>query len=389
MLPTLPQHPFIDFKVRPDVLDPKSWMLLGEAMSKAQHLAGHPLKPETAAEMLSVTLAKGVQATTAIEGNTLSDDEVKSIVEKGTANVGDSRAYLEREVQNVLSAIREIDQALSQGRRLPITSQRLCELNFKVLDGVPDEDWVVPGEFRQTDVVVGPYKAPHWTEVPALVDEFVLWLKTLRSSITPDSPVEDRFYVAVLSAIMAHLYIAWIHPFGNGNGRTARLIEMQILSESGIVPIVASNVMSDYYNKTRNLYYLELNRAQQDPAHFVRYAIRGFVDELRAQINDVRKANLAIHWESYVYEAFKKMPNTDARARQRELALCLPIDKWVTPEEVTLLTPSLARRYALAGDRTSARDLNDLFKHKLVYKDRRKYLVRREVIEAFIPPVSQ
>jgi Fic family protein len=34
---------------------------------------------------------------------------------------------------------------------------------------------------------------------------------------------------AILKAILAHLCLAWIHPFGDGNGRTARLVEFQIL----------------------------------------------------------------------------------------------------------------------------------------------------------------
>ncbi len=82
------------------------------------------------------------------------------------------------------------------------------------------------------------------------------WLDKLRSEVTAESRPEERFVNAALSAILAHLYIAWIHPFGNGNGRLARLIEVQILSESGVVPLVATNLLSDHYNKTRSAYYL-------------------------------------------------------------------------------------------------------------------------------------
>jgi Fic family protein len=41
------------------------------------------------------------------------------------------------------------------------------------------------------------------------------------------------------------------HPFGDGNGRVARLIEVQILSESGVIPDVATGLLSDHYSKTR------------------------------------------------------------------------------------------------------------------------------------------
>jgi Fic/DOC family len=38
----------------------------------------------------------------------------------------------------------------------------------------------------------------------------------------------------LVKAILAHLYIAWIHPFGDGNGRAARLMELRILLEAGV-----------------------------------------------------------------------------------------------------------------------------------------------------------
>ena len=287
-----------------------------------------------------------------IEGNTLSEEEVQTIVSKGSADVSESRAYLELEVQNVLSAIRDIDAALRDGVHLPITTERLCALNLQILDGIPDKPEVVPGRIRQHDVPAGSYRPPNWDEVPALTERLVQWLDQLRSRVTPKSRREDRFVVALLSAILAHVYVAWVHPFGNGNGRLARLIEVQILSESGVVPIVATNLLSDHYNKTRNAYYLSLDAAQRDVCEFISHALKGFVDELRDQIEMVRGQNLQTHWESYVYEVFRKHPGTPARARQREAALHIPADfPGITPEDLTVLTPPITKRYAAVGPR--------------------------------------
>jgi len=381
------QYPFISFEFDAKRLTPDMWLDLGEAMSKCQHLAGVPLKPARAEEMGAVYLARGVQATTAIEGNTLTDAEVQQIVAKGTAHVGKSRQYQEREVKNVLAAIRDIDHALRSGLTLPVTRERLEALNFQILDGIPDNPEVVPGKLRGHNVSAGRYLAPRWQDVPELVERFVHWLNELRSSVYPASPMRDRFVNAVLAAMLAHLYIAWIHPFGNGNGRLARLIEVQILSESGVVPIVATNLLSDFYNKTRdNGYYRALDAAQRDVVSFIRYALDGFLDELRSQIEVVKQESVQIHWESYVYEVFRGMPDTETRTRQRDLALQMPEARWLSAKEVTELTPHLARLYAKVGDRTPTRDLNDLWKLGLVEKDTRRYRARRSVIQAFIPP---
>jgi Fic family protein len=381
------QYPFISFEFDINRLTPDMWLDLGEAMSNCQHLAGVPLKPAWAEEMGAVYLARGVQATTAIEGNTLTETEVKQIVAEGTAHVGKSRQYQEREVQNVLGAIRDIDQALRAGMRLPITRERLEKLNFQILDGIPDEPEVLPGKLREHNVSAGRYLAPRWQDVPELVDGFVRWLAELRAGVNPASPVRDRFINAVLAAMLAHLYIAWIHPFGNGNGRLARLVEVQILSESGVVPIVATNLLSDFYNKTRDHgYYRTLDVAQRDVLSFIRYALDGFLDELRAQIEVVKAENVQIHWESYVYEVFRDMPDTETRTRQRELALTMPQGRWITAKDATDLSTRLARLYAKVGERTPTRDLNDLWKLGLVAKDARRYQARRGVIQAFIPP---
>ena len=359
-------------------------------MSKCQQLAGSPVKPLAAENLAAVYLARGVQATTAIEGNTLSAEEVQAIVARGTANVSESREYLEREVLNVLAAIQELDDSLEGGVALPIDRDRLCDLNQQVLEGIPDKPEVIPGQLRKHDVTAGSYLAPHWTELPTLVDTLTTWLRQLRRGITAESKPQERFINAVLAAILAHVYVAWIHPFGNGNGRLARLIEVQILSESGVVPLVATNLLSDHYNKTRNAYYLALDNAQRDISAFVRYAVQGFVDELRDQIEVIQAQSLEIHWESLVYEEFRSKPNSPARERQRELALAMPrTQQAVTPEQATELTASLARKYARCGARTPARDLNDLEKMGLVEKvDKRRFVSRREIIKAFIPPVA-
>jgi Fic family protein len=60
--------------------------------------------------------------------------------------------------------------------------------------------------------------------------------------------------MALMKAILTHLYIAWIHPFGDGNGRTARLAELQILLAAGM-PMPASHLLSNHYNTTRTDLY--------------------------------------------------------------------------------------------------------------------------------------
>lgn len=67
--------------------------------------------------------------------------------------------------------------------------------------------------------------------------------------------------MAILKAIAAHLYLAWIHPF-DGNGRTARLMELRLLLAAGVTT-PATHLLSNHYNLTRGEYYRQLDAASR------------------------------------------------------------------------------------------------------------------------------
>ena len=130
----LESHPWITFEAT-DINDlrPNTWMLLGEALSKCEHLAGAPLPPEVAKNFYTVALVKGAQATTAIEGNTLTEEQVAGILD-GTFKAPPSRAYQEREVRNVIDALQEIADQITTGDQPAITRELICEYNRRLLD---------------------------------------------------------------------------------------------------------------------------------------------------------------------------------------------------------------------------------------------------------------
>lgn len=383
-----PSHPWINFQFEAESLQATSWVLLGEAKSNCEHLIGSPLKPSVAAHLSAVYLARGVHATTAIEGNTLSEEEVLDRVRGPKDDLPASREYLGTEVDNIIEAIGDIDRAVRTGDTVPLDRHRLQILHTLVLRGLEDPPENDPGNFRRHNVGVARYRAPDHEQVEGLVDSLFEWLEALQSP--PGAGDGDRFAASLIRAILAHLYIAWIHPFGNGNGRTARLVEVQILTESALMPLVATNLLSDYYNKTREKYYAELQRASEtrSPAGFVAYAIRGFVEELRLQIKVVKNQNVRVAWEGYIHEVMNTFKGTVAKSRQRRVALAMPFDRFIQRDEVLELSPRIAADYARTGERTPVRDLNDLVRMGLLQKRGRAYRARMEIIEAFSSPVA-
>src|SRR5687767_5054618 len=96
-------HPWLTFKLDTHRIPAPVWMLLGEARSKCEHLAGVPLRPETAQRLNQLFLAKGARATTAIEGNTLSEEQVLRQIE-GKLDLPPSKEYLGTEISNIVAA---------------------------------------------------------------------------------------------------------------------------------------------------------------------------------------------------------------------------------------------------------------------------------------------
>jgi len=379
-------HPWLTFSLDLRQADRRFWQMIGEARSKCRHLMFTPLKPQIAHEMEALYLAKGMQATTAIEGNTLTLEQVQSAVE-GTLDVPPSQEYLKQEVRNVLDACKVVEEEqIAVAGAFAITPDLLCDLNQRVLQRLELEDHVVPGHVREVSVVVGPYRGAPASDLEYLVDRMCDWLNGSTFETTEHS---DAFLYAFLRAVAAHVYLAWIHPFGDGNGRTARLIEFGILTAAGI-PSVAAHLLSNHYNLTRNAYYRQLGqsgRSGGDLNPFLLYAVQGFVDQLHEQLAKVHGEIFHIAWENYVHERFQNRSGEAAR-RQRHLVIALGRTEEPKPrDEIPTLTPHLAASYA-GRQKMVTRDINKVIELGLVRRQRGKISAASEVMYGFTPRVG-
>jgi Fic family protein len=191
---------------------------------------------------------------------------------------------------------------------------------------------------------------------------------------------------AVLKAIIAHLYIAWIHPFGDGNGRTARLVEFQILLSGG-VPDIAAHLLSNFYNLTREKYYQELSAASKsggDVSGFLRYAIQGIRDQLDEQIKHIRQYQWTVVWKDLVYDTFRNQSG-DAVNRRRRVALELAQACSIEVSKLRRLTPEIAEMYAGRTNKTLTRDLNELEKLQLIVREGKNIQANGAVLAQFLP----
>ena len=163
--------------------------------------------------------------TNAIEGNSMSLLQTRSIIETGYVVPGKT-VKEHTEVLGLHDALGFINSTLVN-KHGPITMEDLLSIHKRVM-GYTDPH--IAGAFRNHQV----YIANHIPPAPGLIeqemDNFFLWLKS--ESILKLHPIE--------LAGLAHYWLVHIHPFVDGNGRTARLLMNLILMQSGFPPVTIS-----------------------------------------------------------------------------------------------------------------------------------------------------
>jgi Fic family protein len=379
-------HPHISFQ-KSWQIDEETIYMLGQCESIIQIISNAPIRPEFRQELLLVSMRKGAKATTAIEGNTLSDDEV-AIVDSG-GELPPSKKYLKIEVKNVIDALNKIrKEVVFDKKDVLITPELIESFHFNVTKNLGDHCEAIPGKFRTSgiNVTVGKYRAPDGQDVKFLMQQFCKWLEKEFGYKTG----EQRFSDKVIQAIVTHIYIAWIHPFGDGNGRTARLIEFYILLRAGL-PDIASHILSNYYNNTREEYYRQIDNSakKRSLSDFIKYAVLGFRDGLTEVLDVIQKNQLITSWRNHIYEMLdsrKVGGKTKAVVkRKRNLALNFPVDKFYTINELLRTQAAIIQEYAKLSNVSLKRDITDLLRLGLIIAEGVKYKGNIEILHGSMP----
>jgi Fic family protein len=389
-MPTYQQsHPWLNFRVDLSRASWEFWIFAGEALSKCEHLAGVPLGPDAAGELMKIYLAKGALATTAIEGNTLTEDEVRQRID-GTLKLPPSKEYLGIEIDNIVTASNQILQNCQMGSASNLTPETICDFNRLVLKGLELEEHIEPGKLRGYSVGVADYRGAPAADLRELLVRLCKWLAEPWLDHLRSIRRRDQIRLeSILKAVIAHLYLAWIHPFGDGNGRTGRLVELSILANAGI-PFPAAHLLSNHYKETRAVYYRQLSHASKsggDVIPFCVYAIQGFVDQLRSQIAFIRQQQLTLFWQNHVHQTLG-----DSETARRRRYLVLDLAKSIEPVQKSKLTDisvRVLRHYMDKNEKTLTRDLQELERLKLIIKTEDGYKANMDIVLAYLPPASQ
>jgi Fic family protein len=231
--------------------------------------------PERAIELHFRATVEKTHSSTSIEGNPLTLKQVDSVL-KGESLT--RRKYAELEVRNYKKALDFIEKRKLTGAPLQYEDMlRLHELAMN--DLLPDEK---VGALRTGAVYIVDqdeklkYTGPAARSVQKKTEELLGWIKAANESLHP----------CIASAILHYQFVS-IHPFADGNGRTARLITMLYLGIRGY-DFNGSIVLDSYYAQERSEYYSALQNCQgkkyregQDLTPWVSYFASGFLSSAK------------------------------------------------------------------------------------------------------------
>jgi hypothetical protein len=377
------EYPHLMFR-RHWELSSGSLHLLGQCEAYVKAINNTPILPHHYSQLMNVALMKGAQATTAIEGNTLSDEEVKKVMDK--QKLPPSKEYQAIEVGNILTAFNELlSEIVNTNVDHYISIDLLQRFHKMVGQNLGEHFTTIPGQLRNSDVVVGRYRCPDYRDVPILLERLCQWLRNEFKY----GKTEQSFSEVVIQAIVTHIYIEWIHPFGDGNGRTGRLVEFYILLRGGN-PDISSHILSNYYNLTRTAYYRQIEKATESRnlSEFIEYALLGFRDGLVQTLDIIQKSQFQNTWQKLIYDRFdaiRQGSREDVFRRQRTLALEIPFDIEFTISQVSNLSIPLAKQYAGGvSEKTIQRDVEKLMELELVRKSKSGYIANTDILRSMI-----
>lgn len=314
-----------------------------------------PLIPKWEIDLRRQALINSTHASTSIEGNRLSLEEVSDLMigREITATRKDKQ-----EVINYFEALKYLDTLLSEKE---ITEKGILKLHKIITNSVLDDpensgQYRTPADEKKRGRVVVAEKVaglirkitflpPEAKEVPQQMKEFIVWL----------NDKETRGLDPVLEAGITHYEFVRIHPFVDGNGRTSRALASLILLRRGF-DTKRFFALDDFYNSDRPRYYEALKSVSQETLDLTAW-LEYFSEGVAVSINAVKDKVLVLTGGK---KKDQEAEQVALDSRQVSVMEFLRKEGKITNKQV--------RELLKTSNKTAYNLLQDLIRHKVIKK---------------------
>jgi len=320
-----------------------------------------PLIPSYEKQFQQEAAMASIHHGTHIEGNELSFTQAEGVLEGKKIVAG------ERDIQEVINyrnVLKYIDEEIgdfvgSKNKEFKYSEKQVLKIHsFAVEKLVPDDQ---RGKFRQVQVILRNaqtgeivFRPPPAPEVPYLIEDFLEWLNS----------AEGKEIHPVLRSAVAHYVISSVHPFTDGDGRTARGLATLILFAEGY-DIKKLFSLEEFFDNNAYEYYESLRKTDltneadfngRDLSGWIEFFTRALSIELTKIKDKVRRISL----DSKIKE---KLGGKQVALNERQMKIMEYIEGrgQATMKELKPLLPMIS-------EDTILREMYNLMKQKLLKK---------------------
>jgi len=315
------------------------------AESKAIILSS-PLVPKWEVMLRREALIRSAHSSTSIEGNALSLEEVRLLAQ------GREIMATRKDRQEVLNYLEALEKIPLFAKRDFFSIPDLLELH-KIVTKDTLQNPLDEGVIRNRRVYVGNsitgeviFEPPSVNQVTGLLQGFFEWMNSSQT----------EHLDAVIEAGITHYEIVRIHPFIDGNGRTARVIATLILFKKGL-DTKRFFSLDDYYDSDRRRYYDVLRSIDQDSIDITGW-LEYFTEGVAISIKTVRDKVLGL---SRGIKVLKDRGQVALTERQMKIV------EWVIDKGV--ISNRDVRDLFKISNRTALDEINDLIKLNVIRKE--------------------
>jgi Fic family protein len=276
--------------------------MLTEIAENRAIIARARILPAQELKLRRQALIRMTHSSTGIEGNILNLGQVEALYRREKIDAPDRDVY---EVQNYIKALQYIGKIVKERRA--ISEKVFLKIHNIVTNNTLSKDqsghyrkgmvYVVKRRLGFSDEIV--YTAADPAKAPQLTLDLINWIKNSEAqNINP-----------VIAAGIAHQEIAAIHPFADGNGRTARAVATLVLYQRGY-DFRQLFALEYYYNNDRPKYYQAINigknyeERKTDFTSWLEYFVKGFKEEIeitKTKIITLARRKVDSKLESQIY----------------------------------------------------------------------------------------
>jgi Fic family protein len=278
---------------------------LVEAKAALVALRSLPFQRRWVEALQQVELKREVAGTSRIEGAVFTERELDAAMRETPD------ALFTRSQRQAHAAVRAYRWIATLPADYPLTVETICEIHRQIVTGA-DDDHCPPGVPRERDHNVTFGVPPHRGVEggSACTEALARFASELQREYQGHDPLVQAF--------AAHYHFAAMHPFLDGNGRTARALEALLLGRAGLRDSAFIAMSNYYYDEKAN--YLAALAGTREHGHdltgFLKFALTGVALQCQRLCNEIRREISKELCRSFARELFSRLTNS----RQRALA---------------------------------------------------------------------